>query len=174
MGGIDAKALLGKRVRIGTTLGIIGTAPVHLTKDEDVMPKTEDMRIDIGAADKAEALRFVSPGDVGVFESEFVRFGDGFVKAKAIDDRIGCSIMLELLEKELPYDCTFCFVVKEEIGLKGAGCAAHRVKPDIAIVLESTTANDVCGVSGAERVCARWCRLWTEQPSMTVRCTGKR
>ena len=53
----------------------------------------------------------------------------------------------------MPYDVTVCFCVMEEIGLKGSGAAANRVKPAIAVVIESTTANDVSGVSGAERVC---------------------
>ena len=153
IGGIDAKALLGKRVRVNGHLGVIGTAPVHLTEDESVMPKPEQMHIDIGAADKAEAEAYVSLGDRAVFESDYVPFGDGFIKSKAIDDRFGCALLLELLEKELPYDVTVCFCVMEEIGLKGSGAAANRVKPDIAVVIESTTANDVSGVSGADRVC---------------------
>ena len=153
VGGIDAKALLGKRVRVNGHLGVIGTAPVHLTEDESVMPKPEQMYIDIGAADKAEAEAYVSLGDRAVFESDYVPFGDGFLKSKAIDDRFGCALLLELLEKELPYDVTVCFCVMEEIGLKGSGAAANRVKPAIAVVIESTTANDVSGVSGADRVC---------------------
>ena len=153
VGGIDAKALLGKRVRVNGHLGVIGTAPVHLTEDESVMPKPEQMHIDIGAADKAEAEAYVSLGDRAVFESDYVPFGDGFLKSKAIDDRFGCALLLELLEKELPYDVTVCFCVMEEIGLKGSGAAANRIKPAIAVVIESTTANDVSGVSGADRAC---------------------
>ena len=154
VGGIDPKALLGKRVRIGNVLGVIGTAPVHLSEDTAVMPKVDKMYIDIGALNREDALKCVSPGDCGVFESEFVRFGDGFIKSKAIDDRVGCALLLELLEKELPFDVSVCFLTREEIGLKGAACAAAGVKPDIALVLESTTSNDVCGVSGADKVCA--------------------
>ena len=153
VGGIDAKALLGKRVRVNGHLGVIGTAPVHLTEDESVMPKPEQMYIDIGAADKAEAEAYVSLGNRAVFESDYVPFGDDFIKSKAIDDRFGCALLLELLEKELPYDVTVCFCVMEEIGLKGSGAAANRIKPAIAVVIESTTANDVSGVSGADRVC---------------------
>ncbi|MBR2589427.1 MAG: M42 family peptidase [Clostridia bacterium] len=153
VGGIEPQALLGKRVRIGELTGVIGTAPVHLTEDVSVMPKTEQMYIDIGAAAKAEAMQYVSPADRGIFVSDYVLFGDDCIKSKAIDDRFGCAVLLNLLEKELPYDVTLCFCVMEEIGLKGAGAAANRVQPDIALVIESTTANDVCGVEGSERVC---------------------
>ena len=154
VGGIDEKALLGKRVRVGEVSGVIGTAPVHLSDDVKQMPKKDQMYIDIGATDKEDAEHYVAPGDCGVFQSDFVRFGNGCVKSKAIDDRFGCALLLELLEKELAFDVSLCFAVKEEIGLKGAGCAAYAIAPDIAIVVESTTANDVCGVAGAERVCA--------------------
>ena len=154
VGGIDPKALLGKRFVLNGHLCIVGTAPVHLSEDSSVMPKTQDMFLDIGAKDKLEAEKYVQLGDVAVFESEYVEFGNGFLKSKAIDDRFGCALLLELLEKELAFDVTVCFVVREEIGLKGAGCAAAKVKPDIGIVFESTTANDVCSVSGADRVCA--------------------
>lgn len=153
VGGIDTKALLGKRVRIGERLGVIGTAPMHLSEDTSLMPKEDEMYIDIGAKDKAQAEQYVRPGDTAVFESAFVRFGSAAVKSKAIDDRFGCALLLELLASELPYDVTLCFCTMEEIGLKGAGAAASRVQPDIALVLESTTANDVCGVSGADTVC---------------------
>jgi len=153
VGGIDPKALLGKRVRINGLLGVIGTAPVHLTEDDSVMPKEDEMYIDIGAKDKAEAAQYVRQGDTAVFESEVVPFGEGYLKAKALDDRFGCAVLLDILKSDMPYDVTLCFCTMEEIGLKGAGAAANRVKPDIALVIESTTANDVCGVSGADKVC---------------------
>ena len=153
VGGIDAKALLGKRVRIHSLLGVIGTAPIHLTEDESVMPKAEQMYIDIGAKDRAEAQQYVALGDRGVFESDYVCFGEGYIKSKAIDDRFGCAVLLNLLEEDLECDVTLCFCTMEEIGLKGSGAAANRVQPDIGIVIESTTANDVCGVQGSERVC---------------------
>ena len=153
VGGIDPKALLGKRFVLNGHLGVIGTAPVHLSEDTSVMPKVNEMFLDIGAENKEQAQKVVELGDVAVFESEYVEFGNGLLKSKAIDDRFGCAFLLELLEKELPFDVTVCFVVREEIGLKGSGCAAAKVKPDIGIVIESTTANDVCSVSGADKVC---------------------
>ena len=57
VGGIDTKALLGKRVRVNGCLGVIGTAPVHLTEDVSMMPKPEQMYIDIGAAVTERCLR---------------------------------------------------------------------------------------------------------------------
>ena len=61
--------------------------------------------------------------------------------------------MLELLKEELPIDCTFAFTVQEEIGCNGAMGAAFSVKPDIALILETTTAADLAGVKDGKKVC---------------------
>ena len=95
----------------------------------------------------------VTPGDVVVFDTACLEFGHGFLKAKAIDDRIGCAVMVELLKEPLPMDCTFVFTVQEEVGTRGAFGAAFSVTPDIALVLEGTTAADLPGMPGHKRVC---------------------
>ena len=74
------------------------------------------------------------------FDTDILEFGHGFLKAKAIDDRIGCTVMVELLKEPLPMDCTFVFTVQEEVGTRGAFGAAFSVTPDIALILEGTTA----------------------------------
>ena len=82
-----------------------------------------------------------------------MRFGEGMIKARAIDDRAGCAIMLALIDEELEYDTCFTFVVQEEVGLRGSGAAAFTVDPEMAIVLESTTAADIPSAAGEKRVC---------------------
>ncbi len=157
VGGIDSRVLFGKRVTVGPSAlpGVIGGKAVHqLTKDEkDSVLEAENMFIDIGAADKKEAERLVSLGDNACFDSEFIEFGDGFIKSKALDDRVGNLIMLEMLQKDLPFDMTFCFTVQEEIGTRGAMAAAARIAPDYAIVIESTTAADLPDTPGHKQVC---------------------
>ena len=111
------------------------------------------MLIDIGATSKDEAEQYVSLGDFAYFDSDYVELGNGYIKAKALDDRIGCMLMIELIKSELEYDTVFCFNVQEEVGLRGSKCTSYAVDADIAIVLESTTAADLDGVSGADRVC---------------------
>lgn len=157
VGGIDSRALFGKAVKVGEqgVSGVIGGKAVHqLIKDEkNTVPEAEDLLIDIGARTKAEAESLVSLGDNAYFDSEYIEFGDGFVKSKAIDDRAGNLIMLEMLQSDLPYDMTFCFTVQEEIGTRGAAAVTDTVAPDYAIVLESTTASDLPDVSGYRQVC---------------------
>ncbi len=146
VGGVDRRVLLGKRVAVGDgkATGIIGLKAIHMTTAEERkrVPKLEDYYIDIGAKDKESAEKLVNVGDCAVFVSDVVEFGTGMLKAKAIDDRVGCAIMIKLLEEELPMDCTFAFTVQEEVGTRGAFGAAFSVTPEIALVLEGTTAAD--------------------------------
>lgn len=156
VGGIDERVIFGRSVTLESgARGVIGSKAVHQLEDDgrDTLPKIQDMYIDIGARDRKEAEMFVNLGDAAYFDSEYVEFGDGFVKVKAIDDRAGCMILLNMLNSELEYDAEICFVVQEEVGTRGSGVAAFNVAPDYAIVLESTTASDISGVSGNRQVC---------------------
>ncbi len=157
IGGVDSRVIFGRQVVIGNNniTGVIGSKAVHnLTADErKTAIKIEDMYIDIGAKDKEEAESLVGLGDSIYFKSEFIEYGDGFIKSKAIDDRIGCAVMIDLIKKDLEYDTYFTFVTQEEVGLRGAKVASYTVDPDIAIVLEATTAADIPSASAEKRVC---------------------
>ena len=117
-------------------------------------PKTDALYIDIGAKNKEEALKLVQPGTYGCFVGEPEEFGNGLLKAKAIDDRAGCAIMLSLLKQDLPMDVTFAFTVQEEVGTRGAFGAAFSVTPEIGLVLETTTAANLPDVEPHRQVCA--------------------
>ncbi len=158
VGGVDRRVAIGKPVLIGPNRvpGVIGLKAIHLVSREErkKAPKTDSLYIDIGAKDKASALNLVSLGEYGTFVSEPEEFGQGLFKAKAIDDRVGCAIMLELLREDLPLDVTFAFTAQEEVGTRGAFAAAFSVTPQVALVLETTTAADLPDVSPGKRVCA--------------------
>lgn len=157
VGGVDRRVLLGKRVRIGDAgiPGIVGVRAVHLsTKEEQkTIPKLDTFYLDIGAKDAAQAKKLVSLGDAVCFTGELIRLGEDQIKGKALDDRIGCAVMIRLLESELAYDTWFVFTVQEEVGLRGATCAAYTLAPDRALVLDGTTAPDLPGILGHRRVC---------------------
>lgn len=155
VGGIDAGVVLDRKVQIGNHFGVIGTKAVHLLSQEEKekTPDFDSLYIDIGAQSKSEAEEWVQPGDYAYFCSDYTEFGDGYIKAKALDDRIGCMLLIELIRQELEYDTWFCFNVQEEVGLRGAACSAYSVACDTALILEATTAADLDGCSGAQRVC---------------------
>lgn len=158
VGGIDEKVIVGRAVTVGeqNVPGVIGIKAIHLTDkaEEGKVPEISAMYIDIGAADKKEAEKNVSIGDSAYFISDFELFGENKVKSKALDDRFGCSVMIDMIENGVDYDTWFAFLVQEEVGLRGASAAAYTIEPDYAIVLEATTAADVAGVKKEERVCA--------------------
>ncbi len=149
VGGIDPRVLVSKRVVIGDKRikGVIGMKAVHLqNKSEREKAVAENkLTIDIGAKSKKDALKWIEIGDYISFATEFEQFGNGFIKGKALDNRVGCAVAMELLKERYDYDLYVCFTVQEEIGLRGATVAAYAVEPDIALVIETTTASDVSG-----------------------------
>lgn len=157
VGGIDTRVIIGRNVRIGENNipGVLGIKPIHLVKksEEADIPDSNSLYVDIGADTKEEAEKLVSPGEEIHFDDEFTEFGDGFICSKAIDDRAGCAIMIDLICSELEYDCYFSFSVQEEVGGRGAATSTFTVRPDYAIAVETTTAADISGVKGSDRVC---------------------
>ena len=156
VGGINPETIIGRQLRFKNgTIGVIGTKAIHQQSESErgKAPKPESLYIDIGAVSKKEAEQKVRLGDCAYFVSEYFEFGNGMIKGKALDDRAGCAIMLDMLQKDLPYDITCVFTVQEEIGTRGARTAAYTVSPDYAIVLETTTACDFSGNEGEKRVC---------------------
>ncbi len=156
VGGISPAVVFGRRVVFANgTVGVIAAKALHqLSSDEkDKQPKIDDLTIDIGAGNAEEARKYADQGDYCYFMSDYEEFGDGFIKGKALDDRAGCAVMLTMLNEELPYDAYFVFTVQEEIGTRGAQCAAFNVKPDIAVIIETTTACDIAGSEDEKEVC---------------------
>ncbi|MDR0222221.1 MAG: M42 family peptidase [Oscillospiraceae bacterium] len=156
VGGISPSAVFGRGVVFKNNIvGVIGGKPVHLLDGDEKskQPKIGDLLIDIGAADKREAEKYVQRGDNCYFTGEFTEFGNNRIGAKAIDDRLGCAIMLDMLRSDLKYDCSFAFTVREEVGCRGAGAAVFNLEPDICAVLEATTALDTPGVPESDAVC---------------------
>ena len=147
VGGIDPRVVVSKRVLVGDeeVPGVIGAKAIHLQSaaERQTVLQFDQLYIDIGAKDKASAERLVSPGDYVCFDSEWVEFGDGMVKCRALDDRVGCNCMISILEGEYPCDVTCAFTVQEETGCRGAHTAAWGLEIDCAFALEGTTANDI-------------------------------
>ena len=157
VGGVDRRVVLAKRVTVGPDAvpGVIGMKAIHLTTGEEreTVPKLDDLTVDIGACSAEEAGKLVSLGDRIVFDNTVYEFGSGFIKAKALDDRVGCAALLKVLENDLPVDAWFVFTTQEEVGCRGAAAAASRIKPGFGIVLEGTTAADMAGTAKGKEVC---------------------
>lgn len=155
VGGIEVPTLMFKKVAFDSCLGVISGKPIHLLSSDErkKAPKESDLYIDIGAASKEEALEKINLGEYGVICGEYEQ-SDSNVLSKALDDRIGCAILMDLLINDSKYDFYATFSTQEEVGLRGARVCAFSVSPDFAIVLEGTTAADIAGVAESNRVCA--------------------
>jgi putative aminopeptidase FrvX len=146
VGGIDPRILISKRVVFGRSkvLGVIGSKPIHLQSQEERKTplKLDQLFIDIGASNKEEVQKHIKIGDYATFESKYVDMGK-YIKSKALDDRVGCAIVTEILKEDYSLDMYGVFTVQEEVGLRGAGVAAFAIEPEIAIVIEGTTCADI-------------------------------
>lgn len=155
VGGINTENLLFRKVKINDTLlGVISGKPIHLLSGDErkKLPKAESLYIDIGVSSKEEALSLVNLGDRAVICGDFSKNGD-LICSKALDDRIGCAILITLLRENSEYDFYATFTVQEEIGTRGAKTATFSVDPDFALVLEGTTASDIADVPDEKSVC---------------------
>ena len=167
LGGIDERVLCGRCVTIGNETrkvsGVIASKAIHHQTAEERKKSTpaKDMMIDIGATSAEEAEALVKIGDFGTFDSEFYLFGDEavpLIKSKALDDRLGCAVMLFTMKKIALGELTpsmeidFCFTVREELGLSGAQVVAQKLEPDYAVVLETTAVADIADTDKALRV----------------------
>jgi len=152
VGGVDARVLVSKRVRVGydtpekpALSGVIGAMAIHQQTAEDrktALP-IEQLYIDIGAKDKEEAEKLAPAGTPVTFDTPYTPFGENCVFSKALDDRVGVYNMLKLLQTPYDGELVFAFTSQEEAGCRGAASAGYSVQPDIALILETTSANDL-------------------------------
>jgi putative aminopeptidase FrvX len=158
IGGWDQQVFVGQRVvilgRSGRVTGVVGKKAIHLMdKDErEKVSKVEDLWIDIGAVDRAEAESRIRIGDPGVLAAGVIEFPNGRLVSRSIDNRIGAFVVLEalrLLAKDRPRATVSAVATtREEIAATGGGArsSASRLEPDVAIVVDVTHATDYPGV----------------------------
>ncbi|MDM5229845.1 M42 family metallopeptidase [Lysinibacillus pakistanensis] len=163
VGGWWSQVMLAQRVTITTRkddeiIGVIGSKPPHILP-ADVRNKVvdiKDMFIDVGAASKEEVLEWgVRPGDMVTPYFEFnVMKNDKYLLAKAWDNRIGCAIAIDVMKalqnEKHPNILYSVGNVQEEVGLRGAKTATHKIQPDIGFAVDVGVAGDTPGVTAKE------------------------
>ncbi len=165
LGGFWSQVLPAQRLRILTTErkipAVIGATPPHLLgRDRDRAVDVKDLLVDVGALSKAEVEGMgIRPGHFAVPDSTFTPLISGTRFAgKAFDNRVGCAVCLRAVERaaecraekgEAPLPCTVVGVgsVQEEVGLRGVRVSATLARPDVAIVVEGSPADDVTAKS---------------------------
>ena len=154
VGGIPEKSLLGQRVDLltdddRTVPGYVGTKSHHITSPDEKykVPGVHDMFIDLGLADReAVEAAGIQVGDPVTYHPNFHRFGDGIVCSKALDNRVGVFILLQVLEslaaERPPCTLIFSFTVLEEFSIRGSLPTVTATKPDAIISVDITIATD--------------------------------
>ncbi len=158
LGGFDPVTLVAQRVVVhavgGDLPGCIGRKPIHiLTDDEKKKPiDMADLFVDVGMPAE-DVKKKVAVGDVVTMRQDFVTYGD-VVSSKAIDDRVGVYVAIEALKRAKKVACDLYVLAtsQEEVGVRGAQVAGHRIAPDISIALDVCIAADMPGVPDKDRL----------------------
>ena len=158
IGGINDQMLMNQTVTVRSSvgedvIGVIGSKPPHITPPEErnKVVKAKDMFIDIGAKDKEEAEKMVRVGDPITFNALFEEFPNNLIMGKALDNRVGCYVMIEVLKRVNTRATVYGVgTVQEEVGLKGAKTSAFKLNPDLAFALDVTLSGDHPGVKPEE------------------------
>jgi len=146
IGGVAPRNLPGGHVRFANGVrGIIGIEPAA----PGDIPPLNKMFIDVGATSKKDCP--IKTGDVAGFERSFLDLGDRLV-AKSMDDRIGCTVAIEVLRtlKSTPHDVYFVFTTQEEVGTRGAQTSAYGIDPDLGFSIDITAWGDTPGQKDLE------------------------
>jgi putative aminopeptidase FrvX len=160
-GGWDPQVLIGQRVAVitrdGAVPGVVGRKPIHLLEQEERKQavKLKDLHIDVGARDGDDARELVSEGDPVVIAAEPIELRDGRIASRALDNRLGVYVALEVARRVREAGGGAGPVagvagVQEEIGLHGAQAMAYGLQPDLAVVVDVTHATDAPGVNASE------------------------
>lgn len=154
LGGFDVRNLFARQVLVhgsrgAPRVGVLhpATKPVHLSSAEErkKVPELADFAVDLGLdADTVRAE--VRVGDMVTLLQPFQDLGSAVV-GKALDDRVGCWILIETLRRlHAPaVQVQAVFSVQEEVGLRGATTSAYGLAPDVGIALDTTLAVDTPG-----------------------------
>ena len=156
IGGVDDRMLYGRLVEIftdrGIIHGVIGLIPPHLTTAEDrkKLPTWKDLAIDVGARDKKDAMDMgLRPIQPGRWKKDFAVLGK-YIVTRGIDDRVGCAILLALLErlkeKKLNKKVTLIWTIQEETGLRGADAISAKMQFDEVYAIDTMTSGAMPGV----------------------------
>lgn len=149
VGDIDSRILISKPVFVGDARikGVIGAKPIHLQKSDERKRSLDydQLYIDIGTSSKEETEKLVSIGDYVSFKSKCIKFGDNLLKGKALDNRSGCSTLINLVKENSGRSFYAVFSVMREIGIFGGYPATYSIKPDINIILGSSLGENKLG-----------------------------
>ncbi len=161
LGGFDPKTLIAKRVQVdsshgGPIIGVVGSKPIHIMTPEDrkLMPTVPELFVDVGLDGDASRAA-IEIGDPVTLAQEFVQTGDRCC-GKSLDNRVSIYTLIEVMKRVTDLQVSIYAVAtsQEEVGLRGAMTAAHRIEPDLGVAIDVTLACDIPGAKPEEQISA--------------------
>ena len=139
LGQVSPETYAGQRVTFLN--GTHGFVNHERRPGEEKISAFDQLFIDVGSISREECP--VKTGDIAVFDRWFLDLGDRLV-AKALDNRAGVAVLIELIRKleKSPHEFYFVFSAQDEISNQGAATAAFGIEPDLGIVIDTTPAGD--------------------------------
>ena len=158
VGGWFDQTLLNQRVIVHSKdpcFGVIGSKPPHVMKEEERKKPVDakDMFIDVGASSADEVSEMgIEIGTSVSIDQNLVRLAGDRVTGKALDNRAGAALLIEVMKRisDIKPTVHAVFTVQEEVGLKGARTAAFGLDPDVAIAIDTCIAGDHPGITKDE------------------------
>lgn len=151
IGGLIPEVFISQVVYIQTLdkqiPAIIGAVPPHISKDMKV--SFDSLIVDTGLNSKEDVLKAgIDIGQMVLPKTSFTLTVDNKkVIAKAVDNRWGCGMALELIrdlnDEEFEFNLAIGATVQEEVGLRGAGTITYKIEPDLFIALDASPLNDI-------------------------------
>lgn len=155
LGGWNWQTLLSQQIVFDNgVIGVVGAKPPHVMSEADKkLPAVDkNMFIDVGASSKAQVIKMgIDVGSTAAFNTKFQSLNGDFVTGKALDNRVGVVTMIEVMKRLNTNNIVYGVgTVQEEVGLKGAKVISDRLKPDLAIVVDTCLSGDHPGFEWKE------------------------
>lgn len=154
IGSLKKNNILFQKIQFRNNLvGIIVPITTNINEDQRDF---DDLCIDFGYNNKSETEKNINIGEVGTFFNNVIQHND-IIISKALDNRLGCSILLKIIDSfsDYKYDTYIVFTVQEEIGLKGAKVIANTIEPDIAIDIDTISVENIEQLDIGKGVCIK-------------------
>ncbi|NBI10866.1 M42 family peptidase [Colidextribacter sp. OB.20] len=146
LGGVDPRMLPDREVVLLTdppVHGVVACLPPHVQTAED-MDKSlpiKDLYIDVGLSQE-EAERRIPLGTPATYRGGCAPLGENLLSGKALDDRAGFAVLLDVLEqlkgRELKVDLYVLGSTQEETHSTGAITAAYEIAPRMCVAVDVT------------------------------------
>lgn len=165
IGGIWPLTVIGTKAIVYNSKGkkyegVFGHTSIHILELEkrNKVPELKDLYVDLGFKTKKETEdNGIEVGNQVLLTGDCFEMNDEYAVAKAMDNRAGVAVLEEVINrvknKSLSSQVYFVGTVQEEVGTRGAKTSVQKIKPNIAIALDTCASHDTYqAISGTQEL----------------------